>query len=118
MRDDMEAGKYLFLSGRRQPEYESAIALVLARYRRSPGNLVSRFPNAVRRNKWRDLPEQVRRDLETAGVPSMAPDDFIWQVGPGRRQSSFGCGGIAILLLLILIGFTIAVYIVHFQLGT
>jgi hypothetical protein len=117
MGDDLEAGKYLLLSDRRRAEHQAAIALVLSRYQRSPGNLIAAFPRAVRRSRWDDLSEVVRRDLAAAGVTPLAMSDTLELVGREAREPGPGCGGaIAIFLLLVFIGFTFAVYVIHFSL--
>ncbi|MBL7224225.1 MAG: hypothetical protein ISS72_10250, partial [Candidatus Brocadiae bacterium] len=75
MGDTLEAGKYLFLSGVRCPEYDEAIELYLSRYaRKAPRNLVGTFPRSARRANVADYPEAVRRvlrDLDT-GAPGTA----------------------------------------------
>ena len=44
MSDLAEAGKYLFLSGVRKPEYEKAIKIFLQKYEGKPHNLFLSFP--------------------------------------------------------------------------
>jgi hypothetical protein len=57
--DDLQAGKFLFLSGVRQPAYEAAIELFIRRHSRTDWqNVVSAFPSAVRRCAWSELPQQ------------------------------------------------------------
>lgn len=70
MGDLMEAGKYLFLSGQMQEEYQEAIALYLHRYgRRDWHTLVSTFPKHVRNIKTELLPESVQHELERLKIP-------------------------------------------------
>jgi hypothetical protein len=67
--DRVEAGKYLYLSGVRRPEYEHSIALFLQRHARLDGPaLVARLPNAVRRTPFNELPPAVQADLDRRGV--------------------------------------------------
>lgn len=67
--DRLEAGKYLYLSGVRRPEYEYPIALFLQRHSKLDGPaLVSRLPNAVRRIPFNELPPAVQADLDARGV--------------------------------------------------
>jgi hypothetical protein len=69
MGDLVEAGKYLFLSGERQPHYEEAIALYLTRYtRKDPQNLVGTFPQAARLPSLDAYPEPVRQTLDELGI--------------------------------------------------
>lgn len=46
MSDLAEAGKYLFLSGVRKPEYERAIKIFLQQYEGKPHNLFQPFPRS------------------------------------------------------------------------
>ena len=75
MGDSMEAGKYLFLSGKHDPEYEKPISLFLGRYGR--GNwkeLASRFPSQERRTPRSNLPVVVIEELRSRGLPDQKPD--------------------------------------------
>jgi hypothetical protein len=80
MGDASEAGKFLFLSGKRAPEYDEAIALFLRRYSR-PGwrSLVESFPRRVKRGTWAALPSNVRVELEAAGVPHQNDSQYIFK---------------------------------------
>ena len=64
-----EAGKYLFLSGRRSPEYEETISVYLARHVPNPEHMYFSFPRAARLNDIDEYPEEVRRTLETFDFP-------------------------------------------------
>jgi hypothetical protein len=67
--DRLEAGKYLYLSGIRRPEYEYPIALFLQRHSKLDGPaLVSRLPQAIRRTPFNELPPAVQADLDARGV--------------------------------------------------
>lgn len=64
-----EAGKYLFLSGVRTPEYTATIELFLRRTAaRRDADFVHLFPAAVRRLPFEQLPAQVQDDLKARGV--------------------------------------------------
>lgn len=65
----LEAGKYLFLSGVRIPEYAEAIALFRTRHAKRRGSaLVSLLPAGIRRMRFGDLPGALQRDLIELGV--------------------------------------------------
>jgi hypothetical protein len=67
--DRIEAGKYLFLSGVRQPDYQPSIHLFLNRYSRSgPKSLVAQFPSRIRCRPLNELPPQVVAELAEFGV--------------------------------------------------
>ncbi len=67
--DRFQAGKYLFLSGKRHEEYAEAISLYLHRTRRTHINdLIRQFPATIRRQGLGHLSEIVRKELETRGV--------------------------------------------------
>jgi hypothetical protein len=67
--DRMEAGKYLFLSGVRRPEYAAPIDLFLSRHRRGgPKALVAQFPNAIRCRSLKELPGEVIDELANLGI--------------------------------------------------
>ena len=71
--DRLEAGKYLYLSGVRRPEYEYPIALFLRRHSKLDGPaLVSRLPQAIRRIPFNALPPAVQQDLDARNVPHSA----------------------------------------------
>jgi hypothetical protein len=65
--DELEGGKYLFLSAARKPEYSSAIELFKARHRDSH-NLLSALPKTFRRLQFADLPSELQRELSSSGV--------------------------------------------------
>ena len=64
-----EAGKYLFLSGRRSPNYEKAISVNLERHVPNPEHMYFTFPRAARLNDIDEYPEGVRRTLESIDFP-------------------------------------------------
>ena len=70
MHDDMEAGKYLFLSGVRQPNYEKAIYFYLNRYAgKTTGDLFHTFPHSAQIFPIESFPEEVLEMLEKSGHP-------------------------------------------------
>ena len=65
-----EAGKYLFLSGRRRPEFDEAIKVYLSRHPQDrPEVLHYSFPAAARFRQIARYPLAVRRVLEERGLP-------------------------------------------------
>ena len=71
----VEAGKYLFLSGRRSPEYDEAIAVYLSRHPKSRPELLFRsFPSGARFRELHRYPLEVRRILEERGLPQHFAD--------------------------------------------
>ena len=78
----VEAGKYLFLSGIRNPEYEESIALFKARHAKRTGkDLVSQFPAGIRRQEFHALPLILQNELAAMGI---AADLF------GPRRAAVG----------------------------
>ena len=67
LQEVFEAGKYLFLSGQRRPEYEHAIGLYLSRTKGD--SLYLSFPRAGRLREVSAYPEAVRPVLEREGLP-------------------------------------------------
>ncbi len=68
MGDLIEAGKYLFLSGKRLPAYQEAIALYLKRHSKSnPFTIIRTFPKAARLQNLSDYPESVHQYLRSLG---------------------------------------------------
>lgn len=68
----VEAGKYLFLSGRRSAEYERAIDVYLSRHPADrPDVLYHSFPSAARfgEHQLSRYPLEVRRTLQERGLP-------------------------------------------------
>jgi hypothetical protein len=68
--DRVEAGRYLFFSGSRLPEYEQPIALFLQRHakKRSRRALIALIPAPVRRRRFQELPPTLQEDLRRLGV--------------------------------------------------
>lgn len=72
MHDDMEAGKYFFLSNSRGPEYDDKIQLFLERYTKTKNkrytSLSCQFPGIARNRKIDDFPEPTRSDILKLGL--------------------------------------------------
>ena len=78
----VEAGKYLFLSGIRKPEYTEPIAVFRKRHAKRTGKgLVSLFPAAIRRQEFDKLSPTLQNELATMGI---AADLF------GPRKAAVG----------------------------
>lgn len=99
--DRLEAGKLLYLSGRREERYEAAIALFLDRNRALEGSrFVAQLPRAVRFQGLGSLPEVVRQDLAERGVSAedLARSEPI-AVPPAVKDDVDGYGFPAALLV-------------------
>ena len=75
MRDLAEAGKYLFLSGVRKPEYEEAIGIFLQKYEGKPHNLFRTFPRSAKLKKISEYPKTVADKLRELGLPEVLKDE-------------------------------------------
>src|ERR1043165_2825126 len=60
MGDLPEAGRFLFLSDRRKPEYEQAIRIFLKKYGKNWRSLLQTFPRVARLSKLSNYPDGVR----------------------------------------------------------
>jgi len=117
MGDDLQAGKFLFLSGERRPEYDAPIELFVRRYARaSRHSFVATFPAAVRRTLWSQLPPRVQRDLVAAGVEPRAADEPLWIRRANYPDGQLGWKGCLLGLLVIVgIGLLLSVVVVYFN---
>ena len=71
MGDKIEAGKYLFLSGRRTPEYEQAIEFYLRRHSRGSWQLLlSTFPKRAKNLRFEDFPKTVQIEFMRLKMPA------------------------------------------------
>jgi hypothetical protein len=114
MGDAVEAGKYLFLSGVRAPEYREAIALFVNRHaRRNPAQLYYTFPAAARLGRLEDYPPVVTKELVGLGVPSnLKPSRRVLAPAtpgptPRTRLVTLGCA-LSMLVALVLMGLGVA----------
>ena len=96
MGDAMQAGRYLFFSGVRKPEYAAAIALFVARHtRKDPHNLLLAMPAVLRRVPHADKPAQVLADLQELGVREKAVQEVVPPPAPDPPRTwtvLLGCG--------------------------
>jgi hypothetical protein len=75
MGDLPEAGRFLFLSGRRMPAYEQPISLFLWKHRKNqPRALFCKFPRSARLSGLSEYPERVRLELTRLGFPEVLRD--------------------------------------------
>lgn len=81
----VEAGKYLFLSGRRSPQYEQTISVYLERHMPNPEHMYFSFPRAARLNDIDEYPEEVRRTLESIDFP-VALDGRLYALKKWREH--------------------------------
>ena len=86
MSDLFEAGKYLFLSGVRKPEYEEPIQTFLVEYKDKPQNLFHPFPRAAKLAALTDYPEAVQKTFRDLGFPYDL--GTVHQIGRPRSTSS------------------------------
>ena len=70
MGDLPAAGKFLFLSGARKPEYDDAIGLYLRKHQGSPAQLFDSFPRKARLVVLSTYPDVVERELRNLGFPN------------------------------------------------
>ncbi len=105
--DMAEAGKYLFLSGSRKPEYKESIDIYIHRHGKSLRSLRDTFPACVRRMGVASYPENVLADLQAAGF---SLGDFKRATRKETPPGSLGWDGffgiaIAALFCLLMVGF-------------
>lgn len=110
MCDWPHAGRFLFLSGVRKPEYEGAIALFLEQYGNDWQQLVSQFPSRAARLRRDQFPETVQQYLEKLDMPR----DQGEELPPISKQDSlnpileYSCAAVIVLLCIALyLGFGI-----------
>jgi hypothetical protein len=101
MGDLVLAGKYLFLSGRRSPEYAAAIALYVRQHGRGGWRtMVGTFPNAVRKIPVDELPQPLRDDFGDFQAP--VNGSGIVDVTPQKRspwRERLGCLAAGVLFI-------------------
>jgi len=113
--DYSEAGKFLFLSGVRRPEYDAAITLFVRRYSRAGWqSLVESFPRRVKRGTWRALPANVRAALEANGAPRQNDGQYIFKTLRAHPVARLSCWGLLLLSLAILLtGLLVSVVVAY-----
>ena len=70
MGDCVEAGKYLFLSGARNRQYQESISLFLTKHHRDPGRIVGAFPSRARSTPRASFPPSAQEDMKELGIPT------------------------------------------------
>jgi len=76
MGDLPEAGKFLFLSGKREPEYEESINIFLHKVRKNkPHDLFRAFPRKARLMTLSEYPVDVAQKLRELGFPEILKDE-------------------------------------------
>jgi hypothetical protein len=69
MGDLPEAGRFLFLSGRRMETYDEAIQIFLSKHSNNPRSLFASFPRVAKLVARADYPDTVRARLKELGFP-------------------------------------------------
>jgi hypothetical protein len=110
MRDLAEAGKFLFLSGARKPEYEAAIQIFLKKHEGRPNRLLHSFPRAARLGSLSDYPMMVGKELARLGLKDPLKDEHGRPFDPadrtpdGRFVMPVLFGILALVALLLILG--------------
>lgn len=100
MGDLIEAGKYLFLSGKSLPNYEKPISLYLKRYSKSnPSNIFHTFPKVAQLECLSRYPKTVEQHLRSVGCS----DRVLKRNSHRKHEETFfdKIKGILILILVI-----------------
>lgn len=107
MGDYIEAGKYLFLSGFRKPEYDEPIKLYLSRHgRKGCWKLYETFPRKARFETLEAYPEETRKELSALGLPDRWQKEPPHLMPPQSLKSTlfnYAAGAFLIILLLSLV---------------
>jgi hypothetical protein len=97
MGDLIEAGRFLFLSGAAEPEYDEAIRLYRDRLRKADWHvLVNSFPAAARLARLDGYPKTVQRELAQLGTPDWISANRAARPRPSRPRSLGQTTGCAI----------------------
>lgn len=110
MGDLPEAGKFLFLSGVRRPEYVEPIEIFLSRHgRKKPQDFLYRLPRSARLKRTSDYPEEVAQQLREMGFSEVLKDRHGRVYAPQTRSGDVvawvTCGAIVLVTLgLIILG--------------
>jgi hypothetical protein len=106
MGDLPEAGRFLFLSGVRKPEYLESIEIFLSRHRRKhPRDFVAHLPRNARLGSLSDYPDDVARVLREIGFPENMKDQNARALPQTGKEMIFwiACGTIALVTLVLII---------------
>jgi hypothetical protein len=116
MGDDIQAGRYLFVSGVRRPEYQASIDMFRRRQSRAGWrSLLGALPGTVKRCVWSEIPAVVRLELHQAGVPQRPASETLkgtLSTTSAGRLAWLGC--LVVLAILVGIGLLVSVVIVQF----
>ena len=107
MGDLPEAGKFLFLSGVRRPEYQESIEIFLGKHqRRQPRDFLYLLPRKARLRNVSDYPDQVAQVLRQMGFPEVLKNKdgkvYIPEAG-NDRVIWITCGTIAVITVVLII---------------
>jgi hypothetical protein len=106
MGDLREAGRFLFLSGTREPNYSDAIAIFLSQFENAnKNNLYSAFPSRARLGKLSDYPAAVADELKKRGFQEIIRHSAAPPI-PKRFRDKVkgGCLAIFGIIIFILLG--------------
>jgi hypothetical protein len=107
MGDLPEAGRFLFLSGVRKPEYLESIEIFLSRHRRKhPRDFIAHLPRNARLGSLSNYPDDVARVLREIGLPENLKDQNARAYLPQSGKDMIfwiTCGTIALVTLVLII---------------
>ncbi len=99
MGDLPEAGRFLFLSGRREPVYDQAIQIFLWKHRKDlPRDLFATFPRPAKLPTLSEYPDSVRLELIRLGFPEVLRDKRGTMLTPTQEGGRFE--SVVVLLIL------------------
>ena len=106
MGDLLEAGKYLFLSGVRKPEYCESISIYLERYeKKNINSLFHTFPHAAQASEFTAYPESVIKELTEKGYKAHKVKEVVDKRNEIKETvSSKVFGGFALLVIIGILG--------------
>ena len=114
MGDLAEAGKFLFLSGVRRPEYLEAIQIFLSRHgRKKPHDFLYTLPRSARLKNTSNYPHEVAQAFKEMGCPEVLKDRNRGFYPPETRTGIvpwLACVTIAVITVGVLILGAIKVY--------
>lgn len=100
------AGKFLFLSGARKPEYDAAIGIYLTRHKGRPSQLFSTFPRKARLIVLSTYPKAVADDLRQLGFPnnlSLFPGAIVQRQMEIKKGPRITVAGILVILFILVL---------------
>ena len=111
MRDTMEAGKYLFLSGVREPDYLAAIEAYLSRYsNRDIRHIYHTFPKAAQAAPFAAYPKTVIDELAARGFKAKDVRKRLRGRPENGPSANLGIPGtiMVVVVVALLIGFLVS----------